>query len=225
MYFPIIINIWKLLSITNNYTHPSMFLLLLTFNLPSKERKANLSDEEVVSEIIRTQSPVLIDVLYERYANKVYRKCMSFVKESSIAEDLTHDIFLKVYFNLASFKQKSKFSTWLYSITYNFCIDYLRKNKKQKMVSIEDYDGVVNNMEVESADDLKHIAVERLTKLLERVKVEEKMILLMKYRDNMSIKEIQSVFNISESAVKMRIKRAKEKVKKMHESTYRESYY
>lgn len=198
-----------------------MFLLLLTFNLPT-EGKRNMSDEEIVSEITRSQDPKLMDILYGRYANKVYRKCMSFVKDTSIAEDLTHDIFIKVYLNLPSFKQKSKFSTWLYSITYNFCIDYLRKNKKEKLVSIEDYSGVVKDMEVESVDDLRHIAVNRLKKILEKVKVDEKAILLMKYRDNMSIKEIQEVFKISESAVKMRIKRAKEKVKRLHDETYAE---
>lgn len=192
---------------------------ILTFDL-SITRKTDLTDEEVIKMIVDSGSPVMVDVLYQRYAHKVYRKCMSFVKDNSIAEDLTHDIFIKMYLNLASFKGKSKFSTWLYSITYNFCIDYIRKNQKSKMVSIEDKIRVVSDMEIETTDDLQHIELKRLEKLLDEMKPEERMILLMKYKDGLSIKEIQKIFSISESAVKMRIKRAKEKVRMLYSQTY-----
>jgi RNA polymerase sigma factor (sigma-70 family) len=107
-----------------------MLYLLFAFNLKPRQLQ-HLSDEEIVERIIITQDISLVEILYQRYADKVYRKCLSFVKEEASAEDLTHDIFMKLYLNLSSFKQKSKFSTWLYSITYNFCIDHIRKNKKK----------------------------------------------------------------------------------------------
>ncbi|MEZ4888080.1 MAG: sigma-70 family RNA polymerase sigma factor [Chitinophagales bacterium] len=182
-----------------------------------------MSDEEIVAEIVRTQSATLVEVLYERYADKVFRKCISFVKEESIASDLTHDIFIKVYMKLASFKGNSRFSTWLYSITYNFCVDYTRKNSKTKTVSIDDEERV-KNIEVESVDDFAHIKATRLKVLLEKIKPEERMILLMKYKDDMSIKDIQEVLKVSESAVKMRLKRAKEKVHELYKNTYAENY-
>ena len=187
----------------------SIIAVILSFNFSkTKKRKqtSRLSDEEVVAEIIRSQNAALVEVLYERYADKVYRKCISFVKEESLASDLTHDIFIKVYMKLASYKGNSKFSTWLYAITYNFCVDHIRKNKKLKTVSIDDEERV-KDIEVETVDDLAHIKGARLKKLLERVKPEERMILLMKYKDEMSIKDIQQVLKVSESAVKMRIKR------------------
>ena len=194
-------------------------IVLLSFNL-SKNRQSGLSDEEVVAKIVESQNPALISILYDRYGEKVFRKCMSFVKEPAIAEDLTHDIFIKVYLNLSSFKKKSRFSTWLYSITYNFCVDYIRKSKKNKWVSIEDQIGIENDYAMDNLEDIKHIRTEQLGKLLEKVKDEEKMILLMKYKDGMSIKEIQKALSISESAVKMRIKRAKEKVKSLHKKYF-----
>lgn len=196
-----------------------MFIILLSFNMALKKKK-NLTDEELVAQIITSKNSSLVEIIYERYADKIYRKCYSFVKDNATAEDLTHDIFIKVYMNLSSFKQRSKFSTWLYSITYNFCIDYLRKKKKEQIVYIEDQKELVGDMEVENASDLQHIAAGRLVKLLERVKAEDKMILLMKYKDNMSIKDIQRIFDISESAVKMRIKRAKAKVKTLYQEIY-----
>jgi len=188
-----------------------------TATLPSQ-----LSDEDVIKLILQAGEMTHVEVLYNRYCDKVYRKCISFVKEPSIAEDITHDIFMKVYFNLHSYKSKSKFSTWLYSITYNFCIDYLRKGKKQKFVSLENEDRVVNNLEFEEVEDVPFIAPDRLNKIMEMVTPEEKAILLMKYQDGMSIKEIKSIFSISESATKMRIKRAKEKVRNLYYQLYKE---
>ena len=112
---------------------------------------------------MHSQNSRLVEVLYERYADKVYRRCISFVKEASIAEDLTHDIFIKVYLNLGRFKQKSKFSTWLYSITYNFCVDYVRKKQKDNVVDMEDKEGEIAGRDIDTADDLDHIALDRLT--------------------------------------------------------------
>lgn len=198
-----------------------MFFVLFAFNIIFG-KKSTLSDEELIEEIVRSQDSRLVEVLYERYADKVYRRCISFVKEASIAEDLTHDIFIKVYLNLGRFKQKSKFSTWLYSITYNFCVDYVRKKQKDNVVDMEDKEGEITGRDIDTADDLDHIALDRLTELLEQLKSEDKLILLMKYRDDMSIKDIQVAFNISESAVKMRIKRAKEKLKSLYCETYEE---
>lgn len=198
-----------------------MFFVLFAFNIIFG-KKSTLSDEELVEEIVHSQNSRLVEVLYERYADKVYRRCISFVKEASIAEDLTHDIFIKVYLNLGRFKQKSKFSTWLYSITYNFCVDYVRKKQKDNVVDMEDKEGEIAGRDIDTADDLDHIALDRLTELLEQLKPEDKLILLMKYRDDMSIKDIQTAFDISESAVKMRVKRAKEKLKSLYCEMYEE---
>jgi len=188
--------------------------------------KEKLTDEEVIKEIILTQKERYVSILYDRYSNKIYRRAISFVKEPAIAEDLMHDIFLKILLNLASFKGKSKFSTWVYSITYNFCIDYLRKRQKERTQATTYSSEMVELSEedVEAFESLKQIKTERLQELLEMVSSEDKMILLMKYQDNLSIKQIQDVFNISESAVKMRINRAKGKIKKLYKNKYQELY-
>jgi RNA polymerase sigma-70 factor (ECF subfamily) len=87
---------------------------------------------------------------------------------------------------------------------------------------MEDKEGEIAGRDIDTADDLDHIALDRLTELLEQLKPEDKLILLMKYRDDMSIKDIQIAFDISESAVKMRIKRAKEKLKSLYCEMYEE---
>lgn len=73
-----------------------------------------LTDEDLVSRIAKTNNSILFGVLYDRYSNKVYNKCIGFVKNEEEAKDLTQDIFLKLFIKLSSFKGQSKFSTWRY---------------------------------------------------------------------------------------------------------------
>ena len=105
--------------------------------MKSAVKTDQLSDEELVSEIIKTKDSTLFAILYDRYAPKVYNKCLGFAKSKVQAEDLTHDIFIKLYVKLNSFKGTSKFSTWLYSFTYNFCVNFVQrdsyKNKDRLM--------------------------------------------------------------------------------------------
>ena len=73
--------------------------------------------EQLVAMFIETQKNVYFEQLYDRYSGKVYLKYLSFVKDDAKAEDFTHDIFIKLVFNMGSYKKTAKFSTWLYSIT------------------------------------------------------------------------------------------------------------
>lgn len=183
---------------------------------------SQLSDEDIVKLIIETQDSSLVEVLYKRYSVKIYRKCLTFVKDSLLAEDLTHDIFIKILMNLSKFKHKSKFSTWIYSITYNYCIDFLRKDRKHKFSSLPENETMPLAADDSEDAELKEIESTRLLYLLDQVNTDEKMILIMKYQDGLSIKEIQGVFEVSESAIKMRIKRAKDKMRKLYRENYKD---
>lgn len=182
--------------------------------------KVEVTDEQAVRLYLKTQKESFVELLYDRYSTKIFRKCISLVKDEALAQDLTQDIFIKIMLSLSKFKEKSKFSTWIYSITYNYCIDYIRKHKKRKFRPLEDdRDEIRETNDIEDKE-LFEIKSERLSELLEIISTEEKSILLMKYQDDMSIKDIQQVLGLSESAVKMRIKRAKEKVNKKYNQLY-----
>lgn len=172
------------------------------------------SDEDLVEAIVKTNDTLLFDILYDRYAMMVYNKCYGFAKDGDEAKDLTQDVFLKLFVKLASFKGKSKFSTWLYAFTYNHCVNYVTRNtaKKFEKQSV-DYQDIENLSEEEDNDhSFLDMKVDKLKEALELISPDEKMILLLKYQDNLSIKEIEDVLGIGESAVKMRIKRAKDKL-------------
>lgn len=127
------------------------------------------------------------------------------------AKDLTHEIFIKAFVKLGQFKGNSLFKTWLLSIANNSCIDFLKKTRQYIEVSLDeevidiasekDYDKIILEMDITS-----------LEVILNEIPTNDKMILLMKYQDGLSIKEIEQILNINKSAVKMRIKRAKTKL-------------
>ena len=178
-----------------------------------------LSDEDLISAIVSSNNTLLFEILYDRYSKVVYNKCIGFSKSNDEAEDLTQDIFLKLFVKLGTFKGKSKFSTWLYAFTYNHCVNYVNRNtaKKIEKRSVE-VDNIADTYYNPDEDDnsINQFKVEKLKLALELISPEEKMILLLKYQDSLSIKELVAVFNIGESAIKMRLKRAKEKLIKVY---------
>ncbi len=178
------------------------------------------TDEEVVKLIVEKREHDHFGILYDRYVEKVYHKSISFVKDEAIAQDLTHDIFLKTFVNLIKFNHESKFSTWLYSLTYNFCIDYIRKNKKYAFQSDESLVNVPDDEDAKNEQEIFQMEALRLSETLDRLEPDEKAILLMKYQDDMSIKDMSLALNASESAVKMRIKRSKAKAVELYKKNY-----
>lgn len=170
-----------------------------------------LTDEELVIGAVYDNSSYLGE-LYSRYFRKVLHKCISFVKDESIAFDLAQDVLLKAFFHLKNFRQESGFSTWLYAITTNHCKEYLREKRHNSSVSLEEGNHV---MTYEHEDDVKlntEILEGKLYHFLDQLGTEEKEMLLMKYWQNKSIQDLQDKFLLSASAVKMRLSRAKKKL-------------
>lgn len=171
------------------------------------------SDEDLVAAINRSQDTLLFGFLYDRYSNVVFNKCYNFTRVDDEAEDLTQDIFLKLFIKLPTFQGKSKFSTWLYAFTYNHCVNFVKRDKahlmKNKSLPVEEYDHLL----IETSDhSLFQIQESKLREALNLINPDDKMLLLLKYQDDVSIKDIAEAFEMGESAVKMRLKRAKARV-------------
>ena len=172
-----------------------------------------LTDEDLVEAIKKSQDTLLFEVLYDRFVHLVYNKCFNFTRIEDEAEDLTQDIFLKLFIKLPTFEGKSKFSTWLYAFTYNHCVNFVKRDKghliQNKSIPVEEYDHLL----IETSDhSLFQIQESKLRDALNLINPYDKMLLLLKYQDDLSIKDISKAFEIGESAVKMRLKRAKARV-------------
>ena len=172
-----------------------------------------LSDEDLVRLYVKTQSAVYFDEIYERYANKVYGKCIALLHNEEAAQDALQDIFLKIFLNIANFNLNSRFTTWVYAVCYNYCIDFIRKQRKTRELFDDTEIEQCPDLEDVSDTEIAQIEGEDLVKVLHLLNQDDRLILLMKYQDNMQIKEICDVLNKSESAVKMQLKRAKQRAK------------
>ncbi|MVM36885.1 sigma-70 family RNA polymerase sigma factor [Spirosoma sp. HMF3257] len=175
---------------------------------------ASLSDEETIRQLLPSQPNQCFEALYSRYVKKVYQRCLSMTKDAEQAEDFTQDIFLKVFNKLDAFQERSSFSTWLYSISYNYCADQLRLSKRLPTTTWEE-SGIGHNTPDEDETQLQEETLQVVQQAMTTLSVEERTFLRLKYEDGMSIEELALLYNLKPSAVKMRLKRSREKVKKL----------
>jgi len=171
--------------------------------------KRLLTDEALIEQHLPTDPSVCFDELYNRYVTKVYHRCLAFTKDSEQAHDFTHDIFLKVFDKLSSFQGKSSFSTWLYSVTYNYCAD---QHQRGKRLSMQAFEGDQHDW----VDDDEPAVVEESIQLLKAVvhslPPAERALLRLKYEEELSIEAIAQQLGVKPSAVKMRLKRTRDKI-------------
>ncbi len=175
----------------------------------------NFTDEELVSSYLETRENDYFEQLYSRYCHKVHRKCLSFTKDSTQADDLTQDIFLRLILKLDGYKKQAKFSTWLYSITFNYCTDQVRLPKRRQEVHMDDnWDGI--NIATDDSAEREEMEARLVHKAMATLSVDEQDLLRQKYQDNVSVRDLASANSLTESAVKMRLKRSRDRLR----STY-----
>lgn len=168
-----------------------------------------LSDEEMIRHYLPQQPNQCFEALYNRYVGKVYQQCLSMTNDSEQAQDFTQDIFLKAFNKLEAFQQRSSFSTWLYAIAYNHCADQIRLARRlpttDLTIQLQETRAEGDTQLHEETLQLMQIAMSRLTD-------EERKLLRLKYEDGMSIEDIAQLYGLKPSAVKMRLKRSRERV-------------
>jgi RNA polymerase sigma factor (sigma-70 family) len=173
--------------------------------------KINLNDEEVIRKYLNTNPNDCFETLYNRYVGKVYNRCLSMTKDTEKAQDFTHDIFIRMFARLDRFEERSTFSTWLYSISYNYCIDQIRVSKRLSTTSLED------EIDCQSppADDAERIehSLQQLTEAMNSIAPQEAQILRLKYQEGLDVHQIAEKLSLKNSAVKMRLKRARDRVR------------
>lgn len=172
-------------------------------------------DEAVLIEKVKLGSRASFDALVELHKNRGISIAFNMLGNLEDAKDVLQEAFIKVYLNIKSFRDQSKFSTWFYRIVVNCCLDFLRKRKRANKVFVPVF---VNDEgdEIEVADnriEAKKVFTdnELLSKLddcIGALPEKQKVCFVLRYRDNMQVSEIAQVANISSSTVKVHIFRA-----------------
>jgi len=176
---------------------------------------SELADNDLVFALVQEKDQAIRrqmqETLYDRYAEKVFAKCMAMVRNRDLAKDLSHDIIVKIFLNLNKFRGDSPFYGWVYAVAYNHCLTYLKNKKRLKIEDFEahSYDIATDEDELE-AKQTKEVQLSHLEKLMNMITEPERLILLMRYQDSMSVKQIADLLGIGESAVKMRLKRSRD---------------
>ena len=172
--------------------------MALTQPDPGVLRKAKRGDERAFSLIVRA------------YEQPVYNYVLRLVGERSLAEDLTQEVFLRVYQGLSSFSDRSLFTTWLFQVTKNRVLDELRalERRPRAVVNLED----IAPLEVVDAPFERVEAIDAVWRAVEHLSVDLKMALLLRDIVGLSYTEIADSLEVTLATVKWRIYKAREEV-------------
>ena len=172
-----------------------------------------LNDEELIRMYLHTQQSNYFGAIYDRYVGKVYSRCLSLTKDAFKAEDYTHDIFLRVHGNLGKFREHSAFSTWLYSISYNYCMDQLRSANRTVIVTLDEQQ---EHLPADLGDhEVVEARLQQLALVMNGMTPDEARMLQLRYEEGLDIKAIAQQFSLKDSAAKMRLKRTRDKLRRL----------
>ncbi|MBK6264941.1 RNA polymerase sigma factor [Marivirga sp. S37H4] len=157
-------------------------------------------------------TPQTFEALHLQFKPMVKQVCLGYVKgDEEAANDLTQEIFMNVWNALAGFEGRSSYKTWVYRITVNTCLSYLRKNKKLLYTSL-DTEHSEMNADTSEADeyDLLFAAIGQLKEM-------DRLIIMM-VLDDLSYDEIGEVIGINPTNLRVRIHRIKTRLKEIIEN-------
>ncbi|MBU0476214.1 MAG: RNA polymerase sigma factor [Bacteroidetes bacterium] len=157
---------------------------------------------------------VQFTISYNHYKDGVYNYILKMVGNRMVCDDLVQNVFLKLFENLDSIKNKESIKFWIYTTARNEVYGYFRKKKIDitKFVSEDSSDVKVNSKEnLEYQFELKEMK-KLILKELEHISIEQKEIFLLKEYGGLSYKEISVISNISEDLVKSRLYKTRQKL-------------
>lgn len=145
--------------------------------------------------------------LLDPIKENLYKVSFMYLKNENDALDCVHDAIIKAIKSLKSLKEPQYFNTWIIRITINVCKDYIKKNSKIILVNVNDYE---NNLITE---DTKSGFDEDIESVLEKLSERERELIVMRYLEDKSLKEISHKINVPLGTVKSRLNRTLKKLK------------
>ena len=173
----------------------------------------NFDDKHYINLVLQGNTNAF-SILINEYKDIVFSLAMKMSINKEDAEEVAQDAFVKAYKSLNSFKSESKFSTWLYKITYNTCLDYLKKNKNQK--NIIQIDTIIEAKVDNLSNAINAIELEERRKIIDEslqlLPYDETFLLILFYFDDQNINEIAEILGINSSNVKIKLHRSRKKL-------------
>jgi len=153
-------------------------------------------------------------VLVERYQNFVFTIAVRMLRHREEAEEVAQDSFIKAFEALSTYRGEAKFSSWLYSIVYRKTLDRIRKNNHSRTIELveeitetetEDIENALHFLQIQERNEL-------IKKGIEQLPEQEAAIITFFYFEELSIKEISEITQLSEDNVKIKLYRSRKKL-------------
>ncbi len=187
----------------------------------------NKTDDIHYIEAVKNGNISAFSYLVDKYRNMVYSLALKLMKRPEDAEEMAQDTFIKAYQKINTYEGKSKFSTWLYSITYNACISELRK-RRIEFSSIDD-------RQISDQDEMKMHDYYRETKkedqekylnlALGKLPEDDQVLVTLYYYEGQSMDEISVITGLTVSNIKVKIHRARKKMYELLHEMLKEEIY
>jgi RNA polymerase sigma factor (sigma-70 family) len=175
----------------------------------------HLNDQDLMR-IVQSGDYSPASEIYDRYSGRIYNFAFRFLKNSEAAEDATQEVFVKMLKHANQFHGDAKLSTWLFSITANWCRDYLRKADNKSKESEDVLISLPAPSELAPDRNLERRESERrVQRALQSLTAEQREAILLSRYQGLSYAEIAQIAGCSEGAVKTRVFRAMETLKKI----------
>lgn len=159
-------------------------------------------DEDVQILLRKRHCAAAFELLLDRYQGKVFRLVYSILKEAAKAEEVTQDVFLKMWQVLPDYDGRASLSTWLYTITRNTSLSTLRAESYRKTLPIEGYDPPAANWEA----GLQQMEIKQL---LERLPEVQQQVITLFYLQDRSVENVARMLDLPQSTVKSHLHRAR----------------
>ena len=181
-----------------------------------------LNDNELISKVLSGDQQAYAG-LVSRYQNYVFTLALRFTKNREDAEEVSQDIFIKAYRALADFRRQSKFSTWLYTIVNTTCITFLRK-KRLEVHSLDDEktfelaDSQDSGMRANLVEQKSRLAM--VNNAIKMLSTDDAEVLTLFYKGEQTLEEIAKILGIESNTVKVRLHRARTRLKEKMETHF-----
>ena len=168
-------------------------------------------ERQWIEEVLSGNNQAYAQII-NKYKNPLYATILRMTGNQQDAVDLVQESFIKIYRQLRKFDGKGSFSSWMYRVAINHCIDEFRK-KRFKMEQVEIREDDVKDIQHPEVIFLKKEKNRQLEKLIGGLPEDERMILLLRYVNEQSYSEISEFMSLSLATVRNKLHRAKKKLR------------
>ena len=189
------------------------FIVTDSKDLSSDVNMNSFKEQYYITKILEGDSNAFA-VLVDQYKDLVFSLSLKMLKNKEEAEEAAQDTFVKVFKSLNNFKGDSKFSTWIYKVTYNTCLDQLKKIKRvQDTIPIDDFsENQIQNLEnvLDAIDERDRN--EMIQDCIHLLPSEEAFLLILFYFEEQSLEEISKIIDCTANNVKVKLYRSRKKI-------------